>query len=55
MVRTPPGSDIFFSFSVWAYFLSRAVAQKVSLFVICIQDFSLPHLNFESTIYYVVQ
>ena len=28
-VRTSPGSEIFFSFSVWAHFLSRANAQRV--------------------------
>ena len=34
----------FFSFSVWAHFLSRVFAQKI-LFGIFIQNFNIPHLN----------
>ena len=40
----PVGAIDFFSFSVWAHFLSRANAQKV-LFRIFIQHFNIPHLN----------
>ena len=38
------GSDIFFSFSVWAHFLSRAYAQK-EIFGILLEHFNLSHLN----------
>ena len=40
----PHWSQRLFSFSVWAYFLSRANSQKV-LFGIFIQHFNLSHLN----------
>ena len=40
----PTGVRDFFSFFVWARFLSSAIAQK-ELFGIFIQHFNLPHLN----------
>ena len=43
MGSNPTGIKDFFSFSVWAHFLSRAIAQKV-LFGIFAQNFNLPHL-----------
>ena len=42
MGSNPIGVTYFFSFSVWAHFLSTVIAQKV-LFEIFIQHFSLPH------------
>ena len=42
MGSNPTGVRDFFSFSVWAHFLSRAIAQKV-LFRIFTLNFNLPH------------
>ena len=39
-----PGSDTFFSFSVWIRFFSKVIAQKVS-FGIFVQHFNLPNLK----------
>ena len=49
----PTGVRNFFSFSVWAHFLSRAIAQKGS-FGTFIQLFNLPHLKLFYFILYSV-
>ena len=43
-VRIPTELEIFFSFSVWSHFISRATAWKEKLGIL-IQHFNLPHLN----------
>ena len=44
MAANPTGVGDFFSFSVWAHFLSRANAQKV-LFGNLLEHLNLPHFN----------